>query len=220
LALERLKRFVAHAAPLTRMLFGVRVPHPTEQGHWDFSTLVLFDELRRLVRPDQAVLELGTGEVGVLSIALSRRIPARYLAIDVADEAVQSARRVAAANDVTVEFLQSDLLAAIPLGRTFDVTFFNPPYVPRNQSAVWKPFGEPSRVWDGGEDGLDVIRRFFAEAEVRGSRLGTLLIGFNRNSVSEAAIAGIAAGNGFVTTSVRRAIHPGTVLVFENRPAV
>jgi methylase of polypeptide subunit release factors len=200
------------------MLFGVRVPHSTKQGHWDFSTLVLFDELRRRVRKDQAVLELGTGEAGILSIAMARRVPARYLALDVAEDAVQSARRVAAANDVSVEFLQSDLLAGVPSDRAFDVTFFNPPYVPRNQSVLWKTFGEPSRVWDGGEDGLDVIRRFFSEAEVRGSRLGTLLIGFNRNSVSEAAVAGIAAGHGFVTTSARCPLHPGTVLVFEARP--
>jgi methylase of polypeptide subunit release factors len=199
------------------MLFGVRVPHPTEQGHWDFSTLVLFDCLKRRIQSGQAVLELGTGEVGVLSVALARRVPARYLALDVAEVAIQSARRVAAANAVTVEFLQSDLLAAIPGDRAFDVTFFNPPYVPRGESVVWKTLGEPSRVWDGGEDGLDIIRRFFAEAEVRGSRLGTLIIGFNRQLVSETSVAAEAAAHGFVTNSVVRAIHPGTVLVFESR---
>ena len=215
MAFERLKRSVAHAAPLTRVLFGVRVPHPTEQGHWDFSTLVLFDELRRRVKPGQRILELGTGEAGILSIAMARRTPAQYLALDLADDAVQSARRVAAANDAVVEFLQSDLLAGIPSGRSFDLTFFNPPYVPRRQSAVWKTFGEPSRVWDGGEDGLDVIRKFFLEASAWGSRLGTILIGFNRQSVTEVQVAQIARAQGFLPTKATLAFHPGTVLSLE-----
>ena len=218
MALERLKRAVAHLAPLTRFLFGVRVPHLTEQGHWDFATLVLFSELKKRVSPGSRVLELGTGEAGTLSIAMARRVSAHYLALDLAEEAVGSARRVATANDVTVEFLRSDLLAAVPPDREFDLTFFNPPYLPRTQSDQWKPFGEPSRVFDGGEDGVDVIRRFFAEAAHRGPRLGTILIGINRQAVSEAAVARIAIATGFSPAGVSRALHPGTVLAFKASP--
>ena len=215
MAFERLKRAVAHSAPLTRFLFGVRVPHATQQGHWDFSTLVLFEELKRRVKPGQAILELGTGEAGVLSIAMARRVPARYLALDLAAVAIESAITVARANQVPVEFLQSDLLSAVPGDRSFDLTFFNPPYVPRSQSVVWKTFGEPSRVWDGGEDGLDVIRKFFHEASHWGPRLGTVLIGFNRQSVPEKEVAAIALANGFAQMDAVRAAHPGTVLAFQ-----
>jgi methylase of polypeptide subunit release factors len=214
LALERLKRSIARAAPLTRLLFGVRVPHRTEQGHWDFSTLVLFDELRKRVKPGQRILELGAGEIGTLSVAIARLVPAQYLALDIDEEAVQSARRVALANDVSVEFRQSDLFSAVPPDAVFDFTFFNPPYVPRTLSAGWKPLGEPSRVWDGGEDGLDVIRRFWIEAGLRGSRLGAVLMGFNRNSVSEPQIQALAQAQGFSMTGITRALHPGTVSAF------
>ena len=215
MALERLKRGIARVAPLTRLLFGVRVPHPTAQGHWDYSTLVLFDELKRRVRPGVRVLELGTGEAGILSIALARRSPGHYLALDIAEEAVLSARKVAAANDVRVDFLQSDLLAALPPDRSFDLTFFNPPYVPRALSARWKTLGEPSRVWDGGEDGLEVIRKFWIAASERGSTLGTILLGFNRSSVPEADIATLGRAAGFNVVAERKALHPGTVFAFE-----
>jgi len=202
-------------APLTRFLFDVRVPHPTSQGHWDYSTLVLFDELKRRVRPGVRALELGTGEAGILSIALARRTPGSYLALDIAEDAILSARRVAAANDARVEFLQSDLLASVPRDRSFDLTFFNPPYVPRALSARWKVLGEPSRVWDGGEDGLEVIRKFWTAASERGSKLGTVLLGFNRSSVSAPEVASLGRTAGFTLVAERRAVHPGTVFAFE-----
>jgi len=206
---------VARAAPLTRLLFGVRVPHPTSQGHWDYSTVVLFHDLKGRIRPGARVLELGTGEAGILSIALARRIKGSYLALDIAEDAVLSARKVAAANGVAVEFLQSDLFSSVPEDRSFDFTFFNPPYVPRAFSARWKTLGEPARVWDGGEDGLDVIRRFWVAAGERRARLGMIFMGFNRKSVPEAAIVTLARGSGFTLVAGSRAGHPGTALGFE-----
>jgi len=218
LALEGLKRSVARSAALTRLLFGIRVPSGTAQGHWDWSTLVLFDELRKRAKAGQRVLEMGTGETGTLSIALSRLTPGSYLALDIAEDAVVSARRVAAENRAEVEFIQSDLFAAVGEDRSFDLTFFNPPYVPRALSARWKSLGEPARVWDGGEDGLDVIRRFWIAAEKPGLRLGTILMGFNRHSVPETAIEALARASGFSVVEVNRAFHPGTVLAFQASP--
>ncbi|MBX7184381.1 MAG: methyltransferase [Vicinamibacteria bacterium] len=214
MALERLKRAVARSAPLTRLLFGIRVPSDTAQGHWDYSTLVLFDELRRRAKPGHRVLEMGTGETGTLSVALARRVSGAYLALDIAEDAVLSARRVAAENEASVEFLQSDLFAAVPADRAFDITFFNPPYVPRARSIRWRTLGEPARVWDGGEDGLDVIRKFWRAAEPRGAGLGEILMGFNRKSVPEGEVAALARASGFDVTGVRRAFHPGTVFAF------
>jgi methylase of polypeptide subunit release factors len=197
------------------MLFGVRVPHSTAQGHWDFSTLALYSELKKRVVPGQRLLELGTGEAGILSIAMARRVRAGYLAVDLAEEAVSSARRVAAANDANVEFVRSDLLSEVPRERSFDLTFFNPPYVPRAHSVLWKALGEPARVFDGGEDGLEVIRRFFDSARERGAGLGTVLLGFNRRLVSGARVREVAESRGFSFKHAARALHPGTVFSFE-----
>ena len=214
MALERLKRTVARSALLTRLLFGIRVPSRTAQGHWDYSTLVLFDELRKRAKPGQRLLEMGTGQTGTLSVALARLVPGTYLAVDIATDAVLSARDVAADNAVAVEFQQSDLFSSVPEDRVFDLTFFNPPYVPRRLSARWKTLGEPPRVWDGGEDGLDVIRKFWIAAERPGPRLGTILLGFNRQSVPEAEVEALAHASGFSRTGLKRALHPGTVMAF------
>lgn len=214
MAFQRLKRALPHAAFLTRILFGVRVPHATAQGHWDYSTLVLFSVLKKWVRPGQRVLELGTGEAGILSIALARRIEARYVALDVAEEAVESARRVAAANSTTVEFRRSELFSAVDLNEAFDIVFFNPPYLPRRQGGAWRGLGEPPRVWDGGEDGLEVIRRFWVEAGARREKLGTILLGFNRHAVGEPRVVELAAAQGFDSIATTRALHPGTVAAF------
>ncbi|MEO8361751.1 MAG: methyltransferase [Vicinamibacteria bacterium] len=215
MALEGLKRSVARYAPLTRWLFGITVPSGNAQGHWDYSTLVLFAELKERVRPGQNILELGTGETGTLSNAMAKRVKAHYLALDIDAGALASATKVAAANGVEVEFLQSDLLSAVSPDRSFDLTFFNPPYVPRSLSAHWKTLGEPSRVWDGGEDGLDVIRKFWVAAGERGATLGTVLMGFNRKSVSEKEIEALAKAQGFSLVGLLRAPHPGTVYIFE-----
>jgi len=87
--------------------------------------------------------------------------------------------------------------------------------VPRAKSARFKALGEPARVWDGGEDGLDVIRSFWAAARERGSRLGTILLGFNRSSVSEVQVVALAHAAGFTLIAGRKALHPGTAFVFE-----
>lgn len=212
--LDALKRAVARSPGVTKLFFGIRVPRSTQQGHWDYSTLVLFSELRRVIRAGHRVLEMGTGETGTLTVALARRTPARYTALDLEEATLKSASRVAADNGVTGDFVQSDLFSALPLDATFDVVFFNPPYVPHSRSKNWKALGEPSRVWDGGADGLDVIRRFWAQAEGRAGRLGVVLMGFNRQSVSEASIESLARQRGFTRRKTRRALHPGTVMTF------
>ena len=51
-----------------------------------------------------------------------------------------------------------------------------------------------------------------AAGQVR--RLGEILMGFNRKSVPEAEVESLARRSGFEVTSVKRALHPGTVLAF------
>ena len=88
------------------------------------------------------------------------------LATDIAPEAVSLARDNAAALDLSerVEVLACDLgegIDAALLG-TLDLVVSNPPYVP---TAVLKDIPrevaafEPALALDGGDDGLDVLRR-------------------------------------------------------------
>jgi methylase of polypeptide subunit release factors len=75
--------------------------------------------------------------------------------------------------------------------------------------------GEPPRVWGGGEDGLEVIRRFGTEAGQAGRTLGAILIGINRRSVSQTEVEALAHAQNFTLVSTTKSLHPGMVLAFE-----
>lgn len=207
---DRLRRSPA----LTRALFGVRVPGPTAQGHWDLATLALRRALDGLVRPGMRMLEMGCGEAAVLSVHAARK-GARVLATDVAPEVLAAARRSFSANGVAVETRVSDLFGAIGPEDALDLVVFNPPYVPTSYGAR-KRLDEPPRVWDGGPDGAAVIRRFFDQAGARAGAGERVLVGFNTRHVAADAVEGVATARGFrVAGAVRSRWNPALVLVLE-----
>jgi release factor glutamine methyltransferase len=158
--LDRLRR----SALLTRALFGIRIPAGTAQAHWDLASLALRRALRGELRPGQGVVEVGTGECATLALWLARHHDGPVLALDVSAEAISVARQVVAANRSRVELRQSDLLEAVTPSDAAELVFFNPPFVPtRAGEAAGLPRREPARVWDGGPDGLAVMRRFLEQ---------------------------------------------------------
>lgn len=114
------------------------------------------------------MLDLCTGS-GCVAITIARQRPtAKVVASDVSAEALVVARenayRLGAYN---VAFVESDLFASVPSGPRFDIVTANPPYVPTGDIAGLmadvRDF-EPRGALDGGEDGLDLVRRIVAEA--------------------------------------------------------
>lgn len=106
------------------------------------------------------VLDLCTGS-GALAVSIAAFRPnARVVASDLSADALAVARCNAQAHQARIEFVQSDLFAALG-GRRFDVIVTNPPYIktrdlPSLQQEVRK---EPAMALDGGVDGLDFYRR-------------------------------------------------------------
>ena len=113
----------------------------------------------------QLILDVGTGS-GCIAIALAAHLPGTcVLAIDKSPAALRIARNNASFHQVTdrVKFILSDLTSA--LSGEFSLICANLPYIPSGTlSKLPVARTEPKLALDGGEDGLDQIRRLVKDA--------------------------------------------------------
>ncbi|MGZ5873672.1 MAG: 50S ribosomal protein L3 N(5)-glutamine methyltransferase [Bradyrhizobium sp.] len=128
------------------------------------------DEALALIEDASAVehvLDLCTGS-GCLAILASRNFPnAQVDAVDISSDALDVASRNIADYGLQdrVMLHRGDLFGPIP-DRRYDLIISNPPYVDA-QGMAGLPRecrAEPKLAFDGGADGLDVIRRILDEA--------------------------------------------------------
>ncbi len=115
----------------------------------------------------ETVLDLCTGS-GCLAILASRSFPnARVDAVDISKGALEVAARNVADYGLAdrVSLHRGDLFS--PLGdRQYDLIISNPPYVDAEGMAALprECRAEPKLAFDGGADGLDLVRRILNEA--------------------------------------------------------
>jgi ribosomal protein L3 glutamine methyltransferase len=115
----------------------------------------------------ESVLDLCTGS-GCLAVLASRSFRnARIDAVDLSEDALDVAARNVADYDLgeRVTLYQGDLFK--PLGdKRYDLIISNPPYVDAEGMAGLprECRAEPRMAFDGGADGLDIIRRILNEA--------------------------------------------------------
>jgi ribosomal protein L3 glutamine methyltransferase len=131
----------------------------------------------------ERVLDLCTGS-GCLAVLAARHFPnAQIDAVDVSKDALEvAARNIAEYNlDDRVTLHRGDLFA--PLGDIgYDLIISNPPYVDAEGMAALPPEcrAEPKLAFDGGEDGLDIVRRILNEAPAHLTPQGGLLCEIGR----------------------------------------
>lgn len=167
------------------------MPLPYVLGEWEFfgftflvnpAVLIPRPETELLVEkalywlqsrpPKRLAADTGTGS-GCIAISLALQVHGlQVIATDVSIQALDLAQANAARHQVTnqVTFLQGDLLAPLetshdsPLNQ-FDLMVANLPYIPSKTLKTLQVFGrEPTLALDGGENGLDLVRRYLTRA--------------------------------------------------------
>ncbi|BAR58703.1 ribosomal protein L3 glutamine methyltransferase [Bradyrhizobium diazoefficiens] len=139
----------------------------------------------------ERVLDLCTGS-GCLAILAAYHFPnATVDAVDISKSALEVAARNVGEHglDERVTLHRGDLFA--PLGdNRYDLIITNPPYVDAEGMAALPPEcrAEPKLAFDGGVDGLDVVRRILRDAPEHLTPDGGLIceIGRGRELVDEA----------------------------------
>lgn len=100
----------------------VLIPRPEteELVNWIVST-TLNDQIK--------ILDIGTGS-GCISISLAKNLPnTEVWALDVSKDALEIAKKNATLNNVTIQFINENVLTLKALPQEFDIIVSNPPYV-------------------------------------------------------------------------------------------
>ncbi len=174
----------------------VLVPRP--------ETELVLEAALAALPPGGRALDLCTGS-GCLGVSLALERPgARVLATDVSEDALAVARENAAALGAVVEFATGDVWAAVHGAARFDVVVSNPPYVPSKElSALSREVRrEPCIALDGGEDGLEVIRRVVAGAPARLVPGGVLCVEMHESHAE--SLPRLCREAGFASAEARR----------------
>ncbi len=124
------------------------------------------------------VLDLCTGNGSLAVIAAMAYPEVTVDAADISDDALAIARINVDKHQLgqRIRVLKSDLFAALP--GPYDLIVCNPPYVNRRSMAALPTEyrHEPALALDGGEDGMDLVRRILADAPGRLSPHGVLVL--------------------------------------------
>jgi ribosomal protein L3 glutamine methyltransferase len=114
------------------------------------------------------VLDLCTGSGCLAILAAGHFSGAQIDAVDISKDALVVAERNVADHGLQhiVTLHRGDLFAALPRDARYDLIITNPPYVDAEGMAGLprECRHEPKIAFDGGEDGLDIVRKILADA--------------------------------------------------------
>lgn len=151
--------------------------------------------------PELRVVDLCTGS-GCIACSIASEYPAAHVvALDIAPEALALASENVEVLGLgnRIEVLESDLLDALDPSKkgSFDLIVSNPPYVPTKvcdslprEVSEW----DPRLALDGGEDGLDLFRRFLPDALSYLKPGGVLAVELFEGHLEQARNGACAAG--------------------------
>ena len=193
---------------------GVLIPRP------DTETLV--EEALRLLAPRVgqvlAIADVGCG-TGAIAVALAVHLPAAHVyAIDRSPRAIEITTTNAARHGVAerVHTLEGDMLS--PLSGPVDLIAANLPYVASWEIPTLEPevrMFEPREALDGGDDGLDLVRRLLTDLPGNLLTGGAALLEMDPRQIAAATRFASGAVAGASVRSVRDLAGRERVLVVE-----
>ncbi|WP_105124583.1 peptide chain release factor N(5)-glutamine methyltransferase [Streptococcus suis] len=136
----------------------VLIPRPETE---ELVDLILQENSRAGLR----ILDIGTGS-GAIAISLAKARPDwEVVAVDISEDALAVAQENARTNQVSVQFIQSDVLQAVT--GQFDIIVSNPPYIsPDDKDEVGANVlaSEPHLALFAEENGLAIYRQIAEQA--------------------------------------------------------
>jgi release factor glutamine methyltransferase len=151
-------------------------------------------------------LDFGTGS-GCLAVALAAKCPqVQVTALDVSADALDVARQNVTSHGLQerVRLVQGDGFTALPIGARFNLIISNPPYIPTAEIETLDPEVrdfDPRTALDGGDDGLDFVRRLATEAGVFLAPTGRLMVELGDGQ--DGAAREIFAGQNWIVEAVQ-----------------
>jgi release factor glutamine methyltransferase len=104
---------------------SVLIPRPETE-----ELVEWISEYAHIVNKPLSILDIGTGS-GCIPIALKLAIPnATMSALDISKEALVVAKQNAQTHQVSIEFIEQDILQTKQLKEQYDIIVSNPPYIP------------------------------------------------------------------------------------------
>jgi len=154
---------------------SVMVPRPETENMVEHT---LFMALMGMETRNLIIADVGTGS-GAIAVNLAIHLPAaRIHAVDVSEPALDVAAYNIRVHSVAdrIKLGYGDLLEAVP--EPVDIIVANLPYIPTSRIPTLQPEvrQEPVIALDGGEDGLDLVRRLLSQSPEKLKDPGVILI--------------------------------------------
>lgn len=160
-----------------RVTPDVLIPRPDTEH----VVIALLDHAKGAAAERPRICDVGTGS-GIIAVCAAKHLPrAEVTALDLSSAALEVARGNARQHGVEerIEFVESDLFAAVPPGASFDVVASNPPYIATAEMAELardvRDY-EPRAALEAGPQGTEVIERLIPQAAEHLAPGGLLLI--------------------------------------------
>jgi methylase of polypeptide subunit release factors len=200
---------------LIRRLFNVRL-YNEKNISWDFTTLILKHALRKRLKPNMSVLEIGVGRAALLCIYLARRLNIKPDGVDIIADRVDSSLRIARYNHTPLRIWQSDFFEQVE--NKYDLIFWNASYIPTGFGNKHHLTGQgdlgDTRAWDGGDSGAIAIARFLSQAPQYLSVNGEILLGVNHFHVPRETISRVIQAHSLtIIDLISRPFNPSLVYV-------